>query len=46
MMLKPAMINATANDTTTNYCEGKAGQAYGTDPMNYGTPGAVNVCLP
>jgi hypothetical protein len=45
MQLKPGSINATANDTTTNYCEAVAAQPYGTTTGNYGTPGVVNVCM-
>jgi hypothetical protein len=44
--LQPAMTTTTANDTPANFCNAKAPQAYGSVPMNFGTPKAVNVCLP
>jgi hypothetical protein len=45
--LLPAMTTQTANDTyPANYCNAKAPQAYGSVPANFGTPKAVNVCLP
>ena len=49
LQLLPTTTTSTANDNssptnTTNYCKAVAGQKYGT-VENYGTPGAVNVCM-
>ncbi len=50
LQLQPTTIDSTSNDNanvsnTTNYCKASAGQNYGTVATNYGTPGAVNVCM-
>lgn len=42
--LKPTNTNTTDNDSPANFCPGVAAQKYGT-ANNYGTPGALNVCL-
>ena len=49
LQLLTTTTTSTANDNaaptnTTNYCKAVAGQKYGT-VENYGTPGAVNVCM-
>jgi hypothetical protein len=42
--LKPTNTNTTDNDVPANFCPGVSAQKYGT-ANNYGTPGAINVCL-
>ena len=44
--LMPGMTTATANDTPANFCNAKTPQDYGSVLTNFGTPKAVNVCLP
>ena len=49
IQLQPTHTNVTDNDdatpsNTTDYCKAVAGQKYGT-AANFGTPGAINVCM-
>jgi len=43
--LKPTNTNVTDNDTAANFCKAKTPQTYGAT-ANFGTPKALNVCLP
>ena len=43
--LKPANTTVTDNDTAANFCKAKTPQTYGAT-ANFGTPKALNVCLP
>jgi len=43
--LKPTNTNVTDNDTAANFCKAKTPQTYGAT-ANFGTPRALNVCLP
>ncbi len=43
--LKPTNLTTTDNDVAANFCKAKTPQTYGT-AANFGTPKALNVCLP